>query len=167
MVKKIIKNQKGQLMVECLVALSILTVGFLAMVTLLTHSLASNYDVLNRLIAANLAEEGIEVVKNIIDTNVAARATDPTITWNAGITNGTSSVVYDSNSLGSDDNSYLKLDTNGFYNYSSGNNTIFKRKIEIFNLNINEVKVKSTVTWTAKNRSNSISVEDHFFNWRN
>jgi len=161
--KKNKKNNQGQLIIESSIALTILIIGFLAIVTLLTHSLAANQNSVSRLIAAHLAEEGIEVVKNIIDTNSAENRA-----WNEGLTTGEHEVAYNSDSLESYQGRFLYLNKNsGFYNYNpAGVRTTFTRTIEIFNISSDEIKVKATVTWTTRNLASTISVEDHFFNWR-
>lgn len=166
--KKNKKNNQGQLIIESSVALTILIIGFLAIVTLLTHSLAANQNAVNRLIAAHLAEEGIEVVKNIIDTNNLTQGSG----WNTPA-DGSYEATYDSNFLNpapADPNSlrFLYLNQNsGFYNYDpSGVRTTFQRKIEIFNISQDEIKVKTTVIWTTRLLASTISAEDHFFNWR-
>ncbi|MFH1392820.1 MAG: hypothetical protein ABIG73_00315, partial [Patescibacteria group bacterium] len=62
----------------------------------------------------------------------------------------------------------LRLNSsNGIYDYSSGSDqTIFKRIISITNLSAYEMRVVSTVNWQRRNRSYSITIEDHLFNWK-
>lgn len=167
LMKKNKKNNQGQLIIESSIALSILIIGFLAIVTLLTRSLAANQNAVNRLIAAHLAEEGIEVVKNIIDTNIVKKTIDSTIAWNEGLPAGEYEAAFDSNSLSPNLSRFLLLDKNsGFYNYSSGDQTTLKRTIEISNISSDEIRVIATVSWTTRALVSTISVEDHFFNWR-
>ncbi len=64
------KNKKGQLLIETLVALVILTTGFLGILGLLSRSLSLNRVVAEQYQANYLAAEGLEIVKNVIDQNI-------------------------------------------------------------------------------------------------
>ena len=63
-------SRGGQVMVEAIVALSALTLGFLAILALLNQSLGSAAVVSDRNIATYLAAEGIEIVRNLSDANI-------------------------------------------------------------------------------------------------
>ncbi|MEK7181237.1 MAG: hypothetical protein AAB738_02805 [Patescibacteria group bacterium] len=63
------KRRDGQALVEAIVALSVLMVGFVAMLSLLNNSLATTNMVSDQDIATYLATEGIEVVINLINTD--------------------------------------------------------------------------------------------------
>jgi Tfp pilus assembly protein PilV len=70
----IIKNKKTNSkkafsLIEALVAISILMVGILGAFILVVRTLASTPVVQARLVAANLSQEGIELVRKIRDTN--------------------------------------------------------------------------------------------------
>src|SRR5665213_3037246 len=64
--KKIL-NHGGQSLVEVMLALSVLTVGFLGILTLLAQSIHISKTLSDQTTAAYLAAEGIEVAKNLID----------------------------------------------------------------------------------------------------
>ncbi|PIT92188.1 MAG: hypothetical protein COU08_03835 [Candidatus Harrisonbacteria bacterium CG10_big_fil_rev_8_21_14_0_10_42_17] len=66
-------NQKGQLLIESAVALTIVSIALTGLFTLLNNGLRYSSRIADRYTAANLAAEGIEIVKNIIDTNVLLR----------------------------------------------------------------------------------------------
>ena len=63
-------SHRGQTLVEALVALSILTVGFVGIVTLLTKSFQLNRTTSNDTQATYLAAEGIEIAKTSINYDV-------------------------------------------------------------------------------------------------
>lgn len=63
------KNQQGQTLIETIVAAFILTMGIGAALGLANYSLGVSTNIRNQTIAMGLAREGIEVVKNIRDTN--------------------------------------------------------------------------------------------------
>lgn len=160
MFQKFFKDQKGQLLIESIIAISLATVGILGILFTLNRSFSINREVRERFIAANLAAEGIEIVKNIIDTNIARRRP-----WNAGINKGDFELAYDSARLTPAADRFLKLDANGFYNYLNGSETAFKRTIRINLSNDgNMIEVNSIV----KNRDSGfeVNLEDRFYNWR-
>ncbi len=155
----------GQVLVELMVAVSVMVIGLLGIFTLLAQSLGLNRVAADQYIAANLAAEGIEVVKNILDHNIIER--NP---WNEGLErDGDFGVDYSSIVL--DDNlsdEFLKFDKDsGRYNYTTGDETNFKRVITINNLSADEIQVNSRVDWKSRGGTTfSINLEDHFYNWR-
>ena len=132
-----LKNKKGYLLVEVMIAISLLTLGFFGTLSLISNSISLNSVVSDHFIANYLAMEGIETVKNLIDANFFK--SNP---WNLGFTNGN-----------------FEID------YQSGNPSPFKRTIKVDFININEMKVNSIVSWTGRgNAKFEINLEDHFFN---
>ncbi len=63
------RKQKGQTLIETLVAAFILTMGISAAIGLANYSLRATTQIKQQLIALGLAREGIEAVKNMRDTN--------------------------------------------------------------------------------------------------
>lgn len=62
-------NQKGQSLVEALIAVSIILVGVISIVTLAVVSIRASSVKSGEVVALNLAREGLEVVKNMRDSN--------------------------------------------------------------------------------------------------
>lgn len=157
------KLNKGFTLVEALVALVVLTVALGPALVLTSNVSSTAAAVKNNLIAANLAQEGVEVVRGIRDTNwFLGNAFDN------GLADGIYRVEWGSNfviGLGSDP--FIK-ETNGLYNYSgSGTDTIFKRTITISKINASELRVISEVIWTERGaRDRNIKAESHLFNWK-
>lgn len=183
---KIFKNQRASLMVESVVALALIIISLLGIVNLLTKSFYFNFETYNRFIATNLAIEGIEILKNIIDTNIATN----TLNWenfNEGIyqidySSFTLPASYFAYSNNVDKNffknnvsiNFLKFDSTTLkYNYTNGRNTNFKRLVALKYLSYNSstpdkkiIKVNSYVYWIYKGREYLINLEDNFYNWR-
>jgi hypothetical protein len=157
-----INKTEGQIIVESIIALAVITVGFLSLIALMSNAIGLSKVNSEYYIATYLAAEGIEVVKNIIDNNAIAQ--NP---WNKGLTtNGTYEVEYNSLSLLPNQNRFLNFDPNSkIYSYSNGQPTRFKRVIEIKNINANHIKVKSTVSWVSRGGAQfQVDLEDHFYN---
>lgn len=156
-------NQRGQLLIEAMIAISIITVGILGVLALLSRSLTLNRVVADQYTATYLAAEGIEVVKNIIDTNIVNSRP-----WNAGLSDGFFEVDFESTALSSDQGRQIQFDAaSGRFGYQGGSQTNYRRRIEIELIGADEVRVNSTVDWVTRGGGTfTLNVEDHFFNWR-
>lgn len=154
---------KGQVMIEALVAITVVVIGLFAVFALLLRSLTLNRLSVDQFISANLAAEGIEVVKNLIDKNTIQNKP-----WNSGIEAGDYQASYNDTSLTAFTDVPLKFDKDtGYYNYVSGENTHFVRKISVSLPASDEIKIISNVKWiTTGGLELNATLEDHFFNWR-
>lgn len=159
----------GQVMLEAVVALSLLALGTLGIFTLLSASLKMNRVSADQYIATNLAAEGVELVKNILDANLMRGDA-----WNAGFSNGVKEVsltdppIYDSVSFADSTNQSLKFDeVNRVYSYAASQDTKFRRTVEILNITSDEIRVVSRVNWRdLGNIPYEIVLENRIFNWR-
>ena len=183
----IIHSRRGQTLVEALMALGILTMGFLGIATLLTKSFQLNRTVTNDTQATYLAAEGIELAKNLIDHDVyAGFATGGPGTDDFGACFPQSGYYYPIDYKTTDCSTlnyaapsappsptplYLDPNTGFFTKNSSGmEKTDFTRSVEIIdttntNGTIVDVDVRSTVTWASGQMSDVVTLEDHFYNW--
>lgn len=164
-------QNNGFTLMEVMAAIFIILIGLVGIMSLISRSLYAGTLSTSRLIAANLAQEGIEVVKNIRDLNYGANSWD---NWYAptpvGIADGTYSVQYDSQALGSSAGNYLNYNsTSGLYSYNTTGTYVvapFKRLITISTISAVAKDVVSQVTWTERGVPRSIVVEDRLWNWR-
>lgn len=169
---KLVGNNKGQLLIEAMIAMGVISVGLLAVFTVLSNSLGISKITSNQYVGTYLSAEGIEVVKNIIDNNVYNQNS-----WNSGLVqNGgapyTFTVQYDSTAPDTLDQPTdpLRFDPNtGLYSYDpAGNITVFTRAITVTSLDSgNELRVDSVVNWKDQGGTpDSVELEDTFYNWR-
>jgi hypothetical protein len=160
------KNKKtsGQLLIESLIGVSIVVVGLLGIVGLVSRSLSLNRVVSDQFTASFLSLEGIEIARNLIDSNIIEGRP-----WNSGFENNNPSVLYEvdykSGSLRNYSGNYLRLNNEGFYGYDAGSNTPFRRKIAVENKG-EEIAVNSIVEWSSRGGEYEINNEHHFYNWR-
>ena len=155
---------RGSILIESLVALSIIVTSFSAALYLVTSSFGLNRVVSDQYTGAQLAAEGIEIVKNIIDGNVMR-----CLPWNSGFTNGVFIADYNDFTLSAlSGNQPLRFDSSsGVYGYDSGAASRFNRVIKIEVLSANNLRVNSTADWITRGGvAFSASVEDYFYNWR-
>jgi len=66
---KIFQNTKGETLAETIIALSVLAIGITIASTIILNSMRNLTNAKNRVIAVNIAREGIEAMRNIRDTN--------------------------------------------------------------------------------------------------
>lgn len=166
--KRPLLNQGGQTLIEALVALAIITIGIVGVFALLNQSLAINRGITDRYVGSALAAEGIEIVKNIIDTNILQN-----LAWNAGLSAGDYEAAYDSVSVSPDTGRKLLYDPNSrLYSYSGSEATNFTRRIILSYPDCpsagcdEHIQVKSLVAGAiAGGGGLEMDVEDHFFHW--
>jgi len=174
--------KKGFTLVEALVAISILIIGILSAFILVSRSLYTFPFIQDRLTASFLVQEGIELVRNIRDSNFIKKAKGENISWDSNLSPkcytiepviGSSSNNIRLNDINETNcecknSTPLKFDdSRNFYNYQDGEETNFKRVIQIEKISENEIKVTSTVCFKTKNIDFTVSAEDHLFNWLN
>src|SRR3989344_1993690 len=137
--------QAGFSIIEVIVALAIFAMAGIAVWTLAANSLKTARLGRQELIAANLAQEGIEIVRNMRDSNwlrtdVGSRDNDngtncapaPPVSWRDRLCDGNYRAQYDNpNLLALGSNPLLQIAGTGFYQYASGTATSFRRRIQI------------------------------------
>lgn len=183
-------HRKGQTLVEALIAVSILTVGFLGIVALLSKSFFISRATSDEVTATYLAAEGVELAKSIVDHDVYSG------TWDAcfGLALGqTKSYEFDYSVLASPGAACSSLNSDLFtgggtpiefspatysygYKFPSAQRPIqtkFSREIRVSlptASNGNEIVVRSIVRWPVWPLgavvSQNITLEDHFYRWK-
>ena len=150
-------------LIEVLVAISLLVVALLAAISLLIRTISLSSVITDKFIAANLAQEGVELVRNLRDNNLLNGRT-----WNYNLSAGKYYLDLDDKDLTKCSNGcpYLKFDkTTGFYSYNSGLSSKFKRAIIINYPTADEMQINSIVEWREKGIDFKIDVEDHLYNF--
>ncbi len=156
------KKSGGFTLVETLVALVILTTALIPILTVSTSASRTSALIRDDLTASGLAQEGIEVVRAIRDTNWFNDRV-----FDFGLTAGTYETEWNSTTLFSFDNNPPLNLNNGLYTYSGGTPTKFTRAITITKVNAGELKIVSQITWLAQsNTLKSITAEEHLFDWK-
>lgn len=158
------RRNNGYILVEALIAITIVVVGLLGIFSLLSRSLSLNRVVADRFVAAYLAAEGIELVKNVIDNNILAGRP-----WNAGLASGDYEADFSDNALQPNQQRVLKFDsTTGAYGYREPTPTLIRRVMSIaVSPDGNQITVGSRVNWVTRGGGKfNINLEEHLFNWR-
>ena len=166
--------KKGFTILEVIVAIFVITAGIIGVMALVAQTIGSVTVSSQKLIAAYLAQEGIEIVRNIRDTNWVEGSAN----WDDDLEPGDWEGDYDDQSLILCSSipfncpsrglplQPLRVDGN-FYNYTSGTTTPFFRRITIFDRVANqEFKVNVLVSWQEKGKTYEIEAQETLYNWR-
>lgn len=161
-------RNKGFTLLEMILAVAIITIGALGV-----FGAAARYSKLTQkerdnLVAAYLCQEGIEIVKNIRDTNWVQSASS----WKDGLTScssGCEGDFTDSESLSAFSSSdFLYIDgATGLYRYISSPGsgdvkTSYSRKITIIESGDDELDITVDVYWGAS----TMTVKEDIYNWK-
>lgn len=162
------KLNKGFTLIEALVAITILTIAIAGPITIASRGLISAMFARDQITAFYLAQEAVEFIRNKRDEN-NIKGND----WLSGLgtcSNSTSCVIdvqnNNINNCPSDVCPVLKYDKNtGFYNYSTGVDSIFTRKVKIENIDIKENSIIVTLSWSSKVGQKTFSIKENIFDW--
>lgn len=158
------KKQSGFTLIEAIVALAFMSIALIPIIYAVSSSMRSAQDIGHNLIAANLAQEGIEVIRAIRDTNWLNG-----VTFDANLSDGDYEVEWNSETpLSPFASRYLFLDMNGRYSYdpNSATQTLFQRRISIKKISSVELLVVSSIMWNEREQVKSVDIEEHLFDWR-
>jgi hypothetical protein len=155
--------KKSFTIIEALVAITIFTLGIIILGVSIWQSYSLANQATQRFIAIYLAQEGLEIVKNLRSENYLNQRA-----WNDGLRAGDYEADYNDNSLSTYSDRNLRINpSTGFYNYETGNLTPFKRKISISYPASDQMKVTVTVYWPKKGsqQQEQVSVTEILYNW--
>ncbi|MBU3964477.1 prepilin-type N-terminal cleavage/methylation domain-containing protein [Patescibacteria group bacterium] len=174
-------NNNGFTLIEMLITVSVVSVGIVGVFMSVQQGIIAIDYANSRFTAALLAQEGVEIIKSIRDTNLLEYNYVSTGTaWNEGIRTGDIEAQYTdpqltepamtqpicSPSCDPDDIRFLKKSITGFYNYDTGDDSRFKRLIHIESPNADQMDATITVFWNKRGGGYySISLLQHLYNW--
>ena len=181
-----VKMKRGFTLLEVIIAIFIVLIGVSASLALITRTVAQMNLFSSQLIASYLTQEGIEIVRNIRDTNWLEQAAAPN-SWDEGLAcsplpcqsvvgaDYTATAVKDPESeippriTSSLAGQPLCIDA-GFYKYidagcTGATLTKFTRKITIVPT-ATTLTVTVETTWTEKGKTNSHKAQEVLYNWK-
>ena len=157
-------NRQGFTLMEVIVALGVIIAALVGVMTLVTFSVSSIRVTKSRIIASNLAQEGLEIVRNIRDNNWLNYKRSAG-NWRDGLAPGNYLVQFDTENLLVFSVTLLKINSAGRYQYNSGSGTPFYRKISIEHIDNNQIKVVSQIDWQENGKNHLVKAETRFYNW--
>jgi len=176
-----IPMHRGFTLVETLVAITVIVTAIVGPLYAVQQSLNSSRSAREQLVASSLAQEGVEFVRSVRDSNYIRNSTAPgSRTWLAsfdGSTGGTSSsancitadcVVDATQNTVSRTITPLYLSSTGLYNQSNnGAPSLYTRTVRITAVSgsVTEIVLTVTVTWTTRGQSRSVVINERLHNW--
>ena len=188
----IIKNftQSGFTLLETMVAIAILLIAVVGPISLIGNSLHQIYYARDEMSAVNLAQEGIEAVRRVRDTNMIVRPSggwDKDLKINKYYSVDSANMYIILGGTGSPSGFLIPFpcgggcvptpqpiyldSTTGLYRQINGapsvgwTSTQFSRVVYINLVTPDEYTVMCTVTWTTGGQTGSVVVSENIFNW--
>ncbi|HMB66094.1 MAG TPA: prepilin-type N-terminal cleavage/methylation domain-containing protein [Patescibacteria group bacterium] len=172
--KKNYNNKQGFTLLEIAVAVFVISLGIVGVLSLINYNLRTERVSKNELIAGQLAQEGLELVRNQRDNNWLERndwKTDIipsdskdnnyTIDYSGGINEGVDKIT--------NDKARLHLSEEGFYTHdstSSSTPTKFYRLLSISEENKNSFTLECLVQWEDRMGVHNYKAETELYSWR-
>lgn len=166
---------------EILVALSVMTVGMIGVASLVVQNIRAQGINQNNLVAAVLAQEGLEIARNIRDQNWV----DITLgnldvgDWSQALVGAanpaTMTVDFDTDNIlnppdqaiNAIDNAPLYIDANGMYTHTNtGNQSPFYRLITVDEVSSEFLIVSCLVRWQGRGDNHDYTAETFLYDWR-
>lgn len=156
---------KSFTIIEVLGAIFVLSAGVLIAYTVVQNALVYTFTSANRVAAGYLAQEGIEAVRGIRDSNWVQNNT-----WRTGIgSDGDYQLQLQFSPPGysfspcSSPCSYSNLN---FVNYSTGSASKFKRKITLTTAGANALRVTVNVMWQEASGMQTATIQSYLYDWK-
>lgn len=153
--------QAGFTLIELLVAMAVLSVGILGVMNLMIASIGRVGEARDRVIAANLAQEGVEIASNIRNSNWIGGSA-----YNSGLGEGTWCADAADQNLSACGSYGINWD-GSLYTHEEGEATGFERRIVIETGSDGSnsfTRVQSIVSWDEG--AQSLTAETHLYDWR-
>ena len=174
----------GFTLVETLVAISILTIVIVGPFQIIQGVLQSSYNARDQLIATSLAQEALEYVRQVRDSNFLYNLNNGGAgrTWlygfdgtmsstNCGVDGSVVACVVDPALLtitlcsGTDCSALpLKMSAKNVYTQSAGGTTPFTRSVQFIPISSHEMLVKVTVSW-SNHGAQSVVLTENIQDW--
>lgn len=161
----------GFTLIETLVAISILLIAIVGPISLIGDALHRSYYAKDEMIAINLAQEGVEAVRRVRDSNMLGA-----VSWLTNLANG--DYLIDAGSIagspatflipcgscaGSPQPVYFHTATGLYRQGAVYDPTQFSRVVTISGSGASERKATATVTWRTGGGTGSVSAWGHIF----
>ena len=169
------KSKKGFTLIEALVAIAILLIVVVAPISLIGDSLHKLWYARDEALSVNLAQEGIEMVREVRDSNMLSGSP-----WLTNLADGVYKIDVANFTAGGAPNTVvipcpscgplqpLYLNASGIYEQGTvATPTRFWRIVTISSAGLpaNERQITSTVTWQTSGSTGTVSASEYIFSW--
>lgn len=159
-----LKDNNGFSLIEIATALFVISVGLLGVLSLITQNIQAENINKNKLTASQLAQEGLELVRNQRGDNWLS-----TNDWDEGITPDDYRVDHTGviESVNSIDEAQLQQDEDGYYVHNTDHDdSIFRRMITIESSTDASSSISCQVEWSEKGRTLEYVADTVLYDWR-
>jgi type II secretory pathway pseudopilin PulG len=174
------RKMTGFTLLETVVALALIVTAMSGPFTLATRAIFAAKFSRSKLIALNLAQEGVELVRHMRANNVlngfdwrglAGSCTGSCTRLQSGdyqpdvytLANGSTPPIC---SLTGGTCTPLRYDISGLYNQSAGTPSSFTRIISLATVSESRMRVTATVTWLEGGISRRVELREEMYNWQ-
>jgi type II secretory pathway pseudopilin PulG len=178
MKNRFLKKNKGFTIIETLVAILIFSVSILGILSVMASGVTNVNYAKNKMIAEYLAQEGIEYMRNMRDTDALYQPNGTGFSvFQNELTSCTSSAPcgFDNSIAPGPSSTFtacsgtacLLYFNNGSYNFSHalGSSSGFTREVWINLINSNEIQIFSGVYWPQGSTTQKIIFSETLYNW--
>ena len=155
-------------LIELLVSMAIIGIGLLGISSLAAQNIRVQYFNRNSLISAQLAQEGLELARNLRDNDWKSSSPITSSSSLEGLYNDLFIIDYLGNIntySGPQSVPFLNIDSDGFYSYSPvGTSTPFKRYVTS-QCQDNYCLLSCVVAWQTEGQSGSYEVNSYLYAW--
>jgi type II secretory pathway pseudopilin PulG len=159
------KKYSAFTLVETVLILFIISVGLIGVLSLIIQNIQSQVINKNNIIAHQLAQEGLELIRKTRDTNWLNSSS-----WNQNLAPDSYYMDYLDEVpqiLLNPSDAYLYKNIDGFYVHDSNEEeTVFSRRLEIVTLDADSMSVSAVVTWNDRNHSFDFNLETWLYDWQ-
>ncbi|OGZ69546.1 MAG: hypothetical protein A3F47_00975 [Candidatus Staskawiczbacteria bacterium RIFCSPHIGHO2_12_FULL_38_11] len=167
-------KQDGFTMIELIAAIAILSIGIIGIYEAFFPFVPLSYRLSYRLTASYLAQDGLEIIRNIRDNNFVQGLSGSS--WSTGLLicsfgcqadykTGTSQEAEVNQLQSYGGGNFLNFNSDGFYSYDAGTATKFKRRITITQVSSDVLSVYVQVFWDYSGQSYTFDTEEYLYNW--
>jgi prepilin-type N-terminal cleavage/methylation domain-containing protein len=161
-------KDRGFTLIEAIIAIAILTVSIAGPITIASRGMASAIFARDQITAFYLAQEAVEFIRNKRDENNLKD-----YGWTNGLESCLDGKVCTIDSKNNKINEcaggicpVLKYnDATAFYSYDSGEDSSFTREIRIVTINVKEIAIAATLSWSSGSVTKSFTVKEHILDW--
>ena len=160
----------GISILEVVVAIMIIAMGMIGVLSLVIQNVEAQYINKNILMASGLAQEGLELVRNVRDLNwlTPGNAWDQNIVGDGTYVIDYGGLVSLNTSINSIDEvgARLYIDSNGLYTHTTtATATNFYRLITVVNQG-SYLDIKCAIRWKDGTQNHDYTAETYLYNWR-
>lgn len=184
-------NCQGQTLLETVIAIAVILIGVTSLVTLFTAASIAGRQSTKQVIAANLAREGIEVARQIRDTNWLEMEQNESTVWADGLNTTmdfTTMPIFNASDFSwslsflpddfttvcpvnrlcaqvyqSADGIYLQWENMPPKEFVA---TPFTRLITVNPVSADQLEVICEVQWTEQNKTHSYQLVEYLYDWK-